>query len=293
MSVQFTEGVSFENGLIVLLLYVQDPSDLFWSRRTVPVSAPFSSFLLPHHLPFLLKYLLDDTIARYIAQKMKVSAKLTAVISLLWNSSQLSKAQELCSCSPRKYSFTLSLSQTCNDDTLQSSPGVFTTVCSTDTNVEVDGDWSDLIPDVGGSLVRRSLNLNDKPVLRLAEDVVPIKIVSIVFAEVNSDGSLVIINKDESFADADLGNGAIVEFDSISNTLDSNVVLQDQSDVPGGVTVLLVGENADGKLVKTRMLWLYKNDCDLVPLAETSDLGWISVVRRLLQLATHSVLSEF
>jgi hypothetical protein len=72
----------------------------------------------------------------------------------------------------------------------------------------------------------------------------------------------------------------VVEFDSISAKLDPDVGIDDQlSSVPGGVTVLLVGENASGELIKTRMLWLYDNSCNMIPLAEAADLGWIYVVR--------------
>lgn len=206
---------------------------------------------------------------------MKFSVKAAASVSSLLSSTS---AQSLCSCSPRKYAFTLSLSQACGDDTIQNSPGVFTTICSTDTNLEAYDDWSDLIPDVGESLVRRALHGKHKR--QMATDhMTPVKIISIVFAEVNLDGSLVIINKDESFAGVDLHDGAVVEFDSISSALDPSVGIEDQlSSVPGGVTVLLVGENASGDLVKSQILWLYTNDCSTVPLVEAGSLGWISIV---------------
>ena len=106
---------------------------------------------------------------------------------------------------------------------------------------------------------------------------VPVKIVSVVFAEV-ADASMVVINKDETLADVELENGAVFELDSISKTLDSDVDIESQSlSVPGGVTMLLVGENSSGELVKIRLLWLYSTNCDLVHPA--GRLGWIEVVR--------------
>lgn len=119
---------------------------------------------------------------------------------------------------------------------------------------------------------------------------VPVKIVSLVFAEV-SDAALVVINKDETLADVELENGAVVELDSISKTLDSDVDIEGQlSSVPGGVTMLLVGENSSGELVKTRLLWLYNNDCDLVH--PTGKLGWIEVVRHNFIIHIHYIYSS-
>jgi hypothetical protein len=145
-----------------------------------------------------------------------------------------------------------------------------------------------MIPNVGESLVRRILSDQTlggyrESVFRSAtDDMVPVKIISIVFAEVGSDGSLIVINKDDTHADVDLKDGSVVEFDSISKELDRDVNINDQiSRVPGGVTILLVGENSIGELVKTRILWLYGNNCDEVPLAGTGHLGWITVVRSI------------
>ncbi|KAL7480658.1 hypothetical protein ACHAW6_006335 [Cyclotella cf. meneghiniana] len=218
---------------------------------------------------------------------MKISATFVSTIfSLVFlrPSSQEEEPSTRCVCSPQAYSLTLSLSQTCKTDTLANSPGVWTTVCSTDSNFGADTELTEIIPNVGESLVRRSLSDqmlggNKERVSRSAtDDMVPVKIISIVFAEVRSDGSLVVINKDDTHADVDLRNGSVIEFDSISKELDRDVDINDQlSRVPGGVTILLVGENSIGELVKTRILWLYDNSCDEVPLAGTGYLGWITV----------------
>lgn len=222
---------------------------------------------------------------------MKISATFVSTIfSLVFlrPSSQEEEPSTRCVCSPQTYSLTLSLSQTCKTDTLANSPGVWTTVCSTDSNFGADTEFTEIIPNVGESLVRRSLSDqmlggNKERVSRSAtDDMVPVKIISIVFAEVRSDGSLVVINKDVTHADVDLRNGSVIEFDSISKELDRDVDINDQlSRVPGGVTILLVGENSIGELVKTRILWLYDNNCDEVPLAGTGYLGWITVVRSI------------
>jgi hypothetical protein len=139
-----------------------------------------------------------------------------------------------------------------------------------------------MLPDVGESLVggQRVLNGIKGGDLRVGTgDMVPNKITCIVFAEVHSDG-LVVSNKDESLVDVNLEDGAVVNFESISKTLDPGADVEDTvSRVPGGVLVLLVGENTSGELVRTRMLWMYDNNCSAVPLMETGDLGWISVVR--------------
>lgn len=233
---------------------------------------------------------------------MRVSAQSAAlpVLALLSRSIHCTRAQEpdhKCSCSPQKYSFTLSLFQTCSDDSIENSPGVFTTVCSVDSNLGPGDDWGSFIPDVGESLVKRSLkehgkDTNHKTTHRIAAaDMVPVKIISVVFAEVNSDGSLVVINKNDTLSDVELENGAVVQFESISSTLDPDVGIEEQlSNVPGGVTLLLVGKNANGELVKSRMLWLYNNECDIVPLTETGVLGWTSVVRHQI---SHSISCQW
>ncbi|KAL3791813.1 hypothetical protein HJC23_002444 [Cyclotella cryptica] len=220
---------------------------------------------------------------------MKFSATSASLIISLASLLLSSRAQEpstLCLCSPRTYSFTLALSQSCKTDTLANSPGIWTTVCSTDSNFGADTEFTEMIPNVGESLVRRILSdqipgdHNERVFSAATDDMVPVKIISLVFAEVLSDGSLVITNKDETLANVKLDDGAVVEFDSISKRLDLNVDINDQlSSVPGGVTMLLVGENSIGELVKTRMLWLYDNNCDAVPLAGGGALGWITVVR--------------
>jgi hypothetical protein len=139
----------------------------------------------------------------------KSTATILSFISSLFCSVN---SQDLCSCSPQKYSFTVSLSQTCDNDTLKASPGVFTTVCSTDANVGAD-DWSGIIPDVGESLVRRFLT-DEKPMRQMVtKDMTPVKIISLIFAEVNSDGSLVVINKDESLSETDLKDESVCACD--------------------------------------------------------------------------------
>lgn len=218
---------------------------------------------------------------RFPAQSAALS-----VLTLLssFRSTEAQEPYSKCSCSPQIYSFTMSFFQTCSNDSIENSAGIFTTVCSIDSNLEAGEDWEDLIPDVGESLVKRRLQEHSKDskhemARRIAtSDMVPVKVISIVFAEVNSDGSLLIINKNDTLSDVELENGAVVQFESVSSTLDSNVGIDDQlSKVPGGVTLLVVGKNANGELVKTRMLWLYNNDCDVVPLTETAVLGWVTV----------------
>ena len=80
-----------------------------------------------------------------------MKASVVSILSTLVFSRQIASQElpQFCSCSPRKYSFTLTLSHTCTDDTLKDSPGMLTTVCSTDANVGVEDDWADILPDVG------------------------------------------------------------------------------------------------------------------------------------------------
>lgn len=82
---------------------------------------------------------------------MKVSAvSIFSTLRLVFSHQVASQElTQLCSCSPRKYSFTLTLSHTCRDDTLKDSPSILTTVCSTDAHVGVEDDWTDILPDVG------------------------------------------------------------------------------------------------------------------------------------------------
>lgn len=139
----------------------------------------------------------------------RVTKSTAIILTFISTLSGSVNSQDLCSCSPQKYSFTVSLSQTCDNDTLAASPGVFTTVCSTDANVGADDDWSSIIPDVGESLVKRFLT-DETPMRQMVtKDMTPVKIISLIFAEVNSDGSLVVINKDESLSETDLKDESV------------------------------------------------------------------------------------
>ena len=65
-----------------------------------------------------------------------------------------------------------------------------------------------------------------------------------------------IINQDSTYFDIDGSDGDILEYTSISSTLDVNVPIGDQLDkVPGGVILVLFGENAAGEVIQNRVAW--------------------------------------
>ena len=112
------------------------------------------------------------------------------------------QAQEMCSCSPTVFTFTLSLDQTCEDNTIEGNPGIDGSFCFT-----LDGV---AIPEPPPS-VRK---LQDTTADTVAADDKVTEIVSVQFLEFDTSGDLTVINQDDTSADVSLKNGDQLKFDS-------------------------------------------------------------------------------
>ena len=205
-----------------------------------------------------------------------------------------------------KYNFELDLTQSCEDDTLEGSPGIGLTFCflgisgaqefAEDLQIdnldllgtslievqEGEDNWpgqeeflvaAGIAAPTPGSDARRSRNLQG------ASDV---EIFSVQFLEFDTTGELIVINQDDSYANASLATGDVVTFESISSNLDPCVPIEEQLDFfPGGVQVTMRGlVTVDGEelIVSNRVTWSYSNACDAEPIGAGDEIGWLTVV---------------
>ena len=110
------------------------------------------------------------------------------------------------------------------------------------------------------------------------------KVISIQFLDFDTEGTLLVINQDDTYEDVAFTDGQTVEFTSISAKLDPDEPLSEQlNKVPGGAQLTLRGRavNDDTGLetiVSVRLTWSYTNACDEVPLAEGMELAWVTFV---------------
>jgi len=89
---------------------------------------------------------------------------------------------------------------------------------------------------------------------RQLQTTTPTKITSVTFLETDTTPDLNIINQDSTYFDIDGSDGDILEYTSISSTLDPFMPIGDQLDkVPGGVILVLFGENAAGEVIQNRV----------------------------------------
>jgi len=108
------------------------------------------------------------------------------------------------------------------------------------------------------------------------------KVISIQFLDFDTEGTLLVINQDDTYEDVAFTDGQTVEFTSISAKLDPDEPLSEQlNKVPGGAQLTLRGRavNDDTGLetiVSVRLTWSYTNACDEVPLAEGMELAWVT-----------------
>ena len=95
----------------------------------------------------------------------------------------------------------------------------------------------------------------------------------------DTSSSLNVINQDDTFfQNAAFANNDVVSYTSTSVLLDTYLTLDEQTDlVPGGASLLIFGEAADGTVVWTRLAWFYNmTGCDVENIQGGDRLGWIT-----------------
>jgi hypothetical protein len=107
------------------------------------------------------------------------------------------------------------------------------------------------------------------------------EVTSILFLEVDTTPELNIINQDSTYFTTNLPNESVITYTSISNQLDYKLPLEDQMEnAPGGVVVVLFGNDQDGNVIQNTVAWDYGGAgyCESEPLAAADTIGWIVVV---------------
>jgi hypothetical protein len=106
------------------------------------------------------------------------------------------------------------------------------------------------------------------------------EITSILFLEVDTTPELNIINQDSTYFTTNLEDGSVVAYTSISNQLDYTLPLEEQMEyVPGGVVVVLFGNDEDGNVVQNTVAWDYNmGNCESEPLTVGDTIGWVAIV---------------
>ena len=207
--------------------------------------------------------------------------------------------EALCSCSPTEYTFRLDLSADCDTTTItQEQDGIDGSLCffgegSQSGNSIFPGEM--VQGGQGGigpvrKLKHSSLhNLkNDRSLqgLDLATSMrapaSPItEVTSILFLEVDTKPELNIINQDGTYFTTALSDGSVITYASISKQLDHTLPLKDQMEyVPGGVVLVLFGNDEEGNAVQNTVAWDYGGIgyCGSEPLRYGDAIGWIKIV---------------
>ncbi|EJK60685.1 hypothetical protein THAOC_18917 [Thalassiosira oceanica] len=195
---------------------------------------------------------------------------------------------EECVCSPRKYTFRLSLTQLCDVDDLDGSPGIGLTLCVLHTHQERSlGDRT--LPEKDYAFRTKEDERALPGYMRVSSHQLhKMSVIDVQFLEFGDRGDLTVINQDDTYSDVDLRNGDTLTFDSISSNLLGGASLGEQSEyVPGGVQIFIRGRVVDGKsrqdgggggsrIVNQRVTWSYTNGCDAVPVNDGDRIGWVT-----------------
>ena len=110
---------------------------------------------------------------------------------------------------------------------------------------------------------------------------VPNQLISAQFLEIDTSPDMTIINQDDSYLNlTDFYEEDItLSYTSISATLDPKVSLDDQiEDVPGGAILVLIGQDANGEVVRNRLMWTYTMKCEDETVDDGDEFGWASFV---------------
>ena len=193
--------------------------------------------------------------------------------------------EEICSCSPTSYTFTLTLTQNCTDNTIQDNSGIFATDCFLGTLVATsNSDTTDSRSTTTTTEERAFTAQEFEDFQRTITDDTSVEIISVSFIEFDTSGEFIVLSQDDTYLSTSLSNGDTVTFTSISADLDPDVPASEQSDlIPGGVMVTIKAKYTDEEtgedlLVINRVAWNYVMECDVETIAVGEYLAWITAV---------------
>lgn len=166
---------------------------------------------------------------------------------------QIPGTNDLCSCSPTVFSFTINLSLTCDDSNIVENGGIADVSCLGPTALD-ETDPS---------------------------DTVPVSITTVFILELNEEGVLKSTTLQGPFAD-----GETIEYASISTYRNLT-----SSYFPHGIQVSLQGLNQANQTVLNTWAVDYTNDCSFVPVfPEDAQIGITQFVSKTLQIVLLTLL---
>ena len=178
--------------------------------------------------------------------------------------------QDLCSCSPTSFEFTLDLSGTCDNNTVEDNPGI----SGSDCFIEALDDGSGQEVGDPGQVV---------------------EVFTVEFIEFDTTTGFTVINQDNKYEYTSRSDGGVISFYSKSSFLDTSLPLADQQSnpdlVPGSATLNIYGRTADDSIVKNTVAWSYDMNCgeENSPIVVGDQIGWLNVVSLSLEEASQRV----
>jgi hypothetical protein len=152
---------------------------------------------------------------------------------------------DICACSPSVYTFQLNFSLTCAMETVKDNPGV------ADAECRVSG-------------VRPGVNVTDA---------IPVKVSTVEILELNADDKVI----QSGFYDQGYFDGATISYTSITGRPNALNLTVDQ--VPRGLQINIIGQNANEEDILNYWIVLFTNQCNAFPVFEIGDMiGWTVIV---------------
>lgn len=154
------------------------------------------------------------------------------------------EARDVCSCAPLVYEWRMDFQRECVPRNIAVGPnqGIKEMVCSIESAPQSNA----------------TLNMT------------PIRVTAYQFIELDS---MLTPLKSESTLDTNLKDGDLIEF--------ASVVASDQSIIPGGFQVSLLGENSAQQQIVLKWLVRYSNICEEIPFSFGNSIGWMVYVSRI------------
>lgn len=156
-----------------------------------------------------------------------------------------------CACSPSVLTFKLDFNATCPPENVVTGP---------DTGIDAIFCQVAVEPMQGYSTASR-------------EDLTPVTVTQISVFELDNQLSVI---KQSFLSNVRLENGDYYTYSSIIG--DYNPDEPSATEIPGGLQVLLKGENSKGISISNSFILTYTNRCDVVPFTTEDSIGWNDIV---------------
>ena len=186
--------------------------------------------------------------------------------------------QELCSCSPRSYSFKFMFNEECGSSPSTLSPNEAIGISNVNCQITIAGSSTDLPTE---NLISQIRTIFDRQILSQTANTTVSYISSILFIEFDTSGTLTLINENAThLVDANFTEGMTIAYPSISQLLDPSLELEEQMQyVPGGAGLFMFANNDDGDLIlSSKVVWEFTGACNVTVDIQRSTLGWVSIV---------------